>query len=52
MARLSPAPHDAQYPQCARAFFLREMDMGKGLILWMLGVPGLLVVALLVFGIL
>lgn len=34
------------------SFFLREMDMGKGLILWMLGVPGLLVVALLVFGIL
>ncbi|MFN3818307.1 MAG: hypothetical protein ACK4R0_04845 [Blastomonas sp.] len=26
--------------------------MGKGIILWLLGVPGLLVIALLVFGIL
>jgi hypothetical protein len=33
----------------AASAFVVELDMGKGLILWLLGVPGIVVIALLLF---
>jgi hypothetical protein len=36
---------------CHRQRNQRGNDMGKGLILWMLGVPGIIVIGLLLFNV-